>query len=402
MAAGNPELELKRLGKLLTRGLPKLLLVYGESEFFRQQAMELVMAALPADGDVRSLDAVELRAGGGGGGDDDSDDDDAGDDAERGSADAGIAACPELQDLRGGGLFAKSAVLVVRRGKNWWNRHVATLASQLDRFSAGSACVIEADKLDKRKKVAANLVKATTEAGAAFEFRNLYELPYNRDEGLAGGELVKWLHGRAQQLGVALSDDAACLLVSQVASNPGELLAELHRVRDQLGADPRRPPLQPADLRGKLSVGFESTPFEFAEAVLDRDKAKALRSLQAMFARGVRDKSGKAMDSGGLLPFTTNWLFRSLAALYEGRLLMAAGTPERDVPALVGVRQFAQRFAEQLRRNDVPNLERGLLALQACQRQSRTLGEDGQVLLERFLLQWFDGAPIPEPEDSEA
>jgi hypothetical protein len=108
------------------------------------------------------------------------------------------------------------------------------------------------------------------------------------------------------------------------------------------------------------------------------------------------------MDGGGLLPFTTNWLFRSIAALYEGRLLMASGTPERDVPALVGVRQFQQRFAAQLRKSDVATLERGLLALQACQRASRTTGEDGDVLLERFLSQWFDGAPIPDAEEFSA
>lgn len=398
MAVSNPEVELRRLAKLVERGLPKVLLVFGESDFFRSQAMEKVMAALPADGDVRTLDAVEMRGGGGGG---DADDDDEADDAGDGG-DAGIADCPELLDLRGGGLFAKSAVLVIRRGKNWWKKHVATLAAQVDKFSAGSALVLEADKLDKRKKVAAGLVKAAAEQGAAFEFRNLYELPYNRDEGLAGGELVQWLLGRAKGLGTALTDEAACLLVTQVGAQPAELLAELHRLRDQLGADPKRPPLAPADLRGKLTVAFESTPFEFAEAVLDRDKPRAHRSLQAMFARGVRDKSGKAMDSGGLLPFTTNWLFRSIAALYEGRLLMASGTPERDVPALVGVRQFQQRFAAQLRKSDVATLERGLLALQACQRASRTTGEDGDVLLERFLSQWFDGAPIPEAEEFSA
>src|SRR5690606_79460 len=116
---------------------------------------------------------------------------------------------------------------------------------------------------------------------------------------LAGGEVVRWLLARSRRLGVGLTAEAACLLVAQVGSSLAELLAELGRLRDQLGADSKRAPLGPRDLQGKLTVGFESTPFELAEAVLEGDKRRALRSVQAMFARGVRDRGGKTMDVGG-------------------------------------------------------------------------------------------------------
>lgn len=397
MALPPPDNELLRLGKLLSNGLPRLVLVTGTNGFFRAEAMESILAVVPKDVELRILDAVDQRGGGADEEDDDEGegDDDAGDDAEQ-----GLAACPELLDLRGGGLFVKTAVLVVRRGKNWWKRHVATLAAQLPRFSPGSCLVIEADKLDKRKKVAQTLVKDTTAAGGFFEFRDLYETGFGTRD-LAGGEVVRWLLARSRRLGVGLTAEAACLLVAQVGSSLAELLAELGRLRDQLGADSKRAPLGPRDLQGKLTVGFESTPFELAEAVLEGDKRRALRSVQAMFARGVRDRGGKTMDVGGLLPFATSWLFRSIAVVYEARLLMATGVSERDVAGQVGVRQFVPRFLEQLRQNDVPRLERGLLALHACQRASRTLGEEPQVLLERFLSQWFDAAPIPRAEDFE-
>src|SRR5690606_17381812 len=160
--------------------------------------------------ELRILDAVDQRGGGADEEDDDEGegDDDAGDDAEQ-----GLAACPELLDLRGGGLFVKTAVLVVRRGKNWWKRHVATLAAQLPRFSPGPGLVIEADKLDKRKKVAQTLVKDTTAAGGFFEFRDLYEAGFGTRD-LAGGEVVRWLLARSRRLGVGLTAEAACLLVA--------------------------------------------------------------------------------------------------------------------------------------------------------------------------------------------
>jgi hypothetical protein len=61
--------------------------------------------------------------------------------------------------------------------------------------------------------------------------------------------------------------------------------------------------------------------------------------------------------------------------------------------------QFADRFVANVRRHGQPRLRRGLEALHACQRQSRLTGEDPDALLERFLAQWFDGAPIPSAED---
>ena len=159
--------------------------------------------------------------------------------------------------------------------------------------------------------------------------------------------------------------------------------------------------LAPKDLAGKLTVSFESTPFEFAEAVLGGDRRAAQRSLSAMFARGVKQQDGKAMDSGGVLPFTTSWLFRQIGVTYEGRILLDAGTSKRAIPSRCGVRQFADRFLEQVTKNDQPQLQRGITALHAALRKSRLTGEDGEALLERFLAQWFDGAPIETAEELE-
>ena len=149
------------------------------------------------------------------------------------------------------------------------------------------------------------------------------------------------------------------------------------------------------ELRGKLSIAFESTPFELAEAVLGGNRRRAARSLRAMFDRGVRQRDGKVMDQGGLFPFATSWLFGAIAQVYEGRLLLDSGSSLRDVPGQVGVRGFVDRYQEQVRHNDLEQLERGLLAILACQREQRQSGEDYDVLLERFLDRWFDGTAIP-------
>ena len=118
-----------------------------------------------------------------------------------------------------------------------------------------------------------------------------------------------------------------------------------------------------------------------------------------MFERGVRSKDGKAMDSGGVFPFATSWLYNQMATSLEGRQLADSGVAPRDVAARLGIYQFGDRFAERVQRLPQDKLRRGLLALHNCQRGSRLTGEDPDVLLERFLAQWFDGVPIPTAED---
>jgi hypothetical protein len=130
--------------------------------------------------------------------------------------------------------------------------------------------------------------------------------------------------------------------------------------------------------------------------VLGEDRQTAWRSLKAMFARGVRQRDGgKQMDEGGVLPFTTSWLYGQLATLYEGRVMLDQGVPLRDLASRVGVRQFADRFVAQVRQHDLGRLRQGLLALHACQRRSRLTGEDPELLLERFLVEWFGHVPAP-------
>lgn len=404
MAVPNPEVEVQRLAKLLPKGLPPVLLITGLADFFRTEAVDLVLAAMPKDVELRVIDAVDERGGGGGGGEAEETGDDDAADAEDGSgADgaAGLASCPELQDLRGGGLFAKRAFVVVRRGAGWWKKHGATVAAQMARFGKGCGLVVEASKLDKRKKVVATLVKQLAEAGAVFEFRDLYDQPFDRSRSPLEGELCKWVVGRAAKLSVPLQPDAAWLVVSQVGKSLSELLAELQRLRDQVGEAPKKP-LSPADLRGKLTTSFASTPFEFAEAVLGGDRRAAFRSLRAMFERGVKQKDGRAMDTGGLLPFVTSWLFQQMAVTFEGRQLLESGVSPRDLPERLGVRFFGDRVVAQVQQSSLAKLRRGFLALHSCQRLSRTTSEEPDALLERFLLQWFDGASIPTAEDLEA
>lgn len=392
MAVPHPQKELDRALKLAGGPLPPVVVLSGASAWFRGQAVDALHKAVPAATELVTVDGQGTSARGV------RDDGDAAGDDDETEADAGsAAACPDLEPLRGGGLFARTAVVVVRRGDRWLKRYAAAVAAMLPRIQKGSTLVVEAQKLDKRTKFA----KSLQEGGAVFEFRELYETPFGRPDRLLEGELVEWVLTRARALGVPLHPEAALLLVMQVGKAPGELLAELEQLAVRVGPDAKRRPLQPDDLRGKLTTSFESTPFELAEAVLGGDRRRALRSLRAMFDRGVKQRDGKSMDQAGLFPFATSWLFSSIGQILEGRLLLDGGTALRDVAARAGVHMFQERFADQVRRNDRRQLEHGLLALLSCQREKRLTGEDDDVLLERFLSRWFDRLPVPAAQELE-
>jgi DNA polymerase III delta subunit len=361
MAAPNPERELGRLAKLLEAlpdGQPhRCIVIAGASEFFRAAAVDAVLARIPEDHDRRTIDGEADRDTDG----------------------------RELMGLRGGNLFGGGSVLVVRRGDPWLKRHGAGLASALASIAPGCGLLLELCKLDKRTKLARKL----GEVGELFDFRELYSEPYDRSRSPLEAEMVGWIEQRSRRLGCPLTAEAAFVLMSTVGTKPAELAQELSRLRDRLGEATGKRRLTPEDLRGKLTCSFESTPFEFAEAVLALDRRRALRALTAMYRRGARSRDGGTMDAAGLYPFITSWLYQSLSQVREGCLLLDQGHPLSKIPGLVGVRVFVDRFLAQVQQNQSGRLARGLKQLVQCQRELRTTGEDPQLLLERFLSRYL-------------
>lgn len=353
MAAPSPERELQRLRRTLAEALPQVVVLMGPSRFFRGEAFEAARAALPGDVDVRTLEGEEVTDG------------------------------KELLDLRGGTLFGKGAWLAVRRGDGWLARHGERLLRALETLAPGCGLLLEVVKLDRRTRIA----KALAAHGEIFEFRDLYAEPYDRTRSPLESELIGWLVARARAMGLTLRPEAALLLVTVVGKEPGLLLADLRRLGDQL-EDPKTPITEEV-LRGRLISSFGSTPFELAEAVLAGDRRRATRSVEAMFQRGAPGRDGATVDRAGVLPFATSWLYRSLARVYEARVLLDEGVALEDIPGRLGVRTFVERFLAQVRTNTRGRLERGLVWLVEMQRRQRTGGEDPAWAMHRFLARWF-------------
>ena len=353
MAVPNPDRELTRMQRDLKSGLAPCTVIAGVSEFFRQEAFDLAFAAAPGDVDLRTVD-----------GDRDTDG-------------------RELDGLRGGNLFGKGTVLTIRRGEAWLKKNGEGLLAVLDSIGGGCGILLEIKKLDKRTKIAKALVKS----GQIYEFRDLYTEPYDRSRSPLDAEMVGWIVSRSRAMKCPLTPESAYLVMSSVGTRPSELVEELQRLAVAVGGSKKA--LAPADLAGKLTCSFESTPFEFADGLLEYDRGRATRSLTAMYERGAQGRDGAKIDQGGLFPFITSWLYQSLAQLHEGRQLVDQGIQLRDVPGRLGIRVFVDRFLGHLKRNPTARVERGLALLHRAQRELRTTGEDPHYLLLRFLSRYF-------------
>ena len=329
-----------------------MILISGPSQFFRDEAVELALATVPAEADLRRIDGGESSDG------------------------------RELHDLQGASLFGSGTWLCVRRGEGWVSSHGEAIAGLLPKIAEGCGLVLEVQKLDKRTKVG----KGIAQQAASFEFRELYAEPFDRSRSPLEAELVRWLVQRARRQRVMLTPEAAFLVVSTVGKDPAELVAELGRLAQRL---PQGRPIAAEDLRGALTVSFESTPFEFADALLAFDRRRAMRSLEAMFDRGIRGRDGKGMEAGGMFPFVTSWLWNAFMSAHHGRCLLDDGVRADRVAAEAGVRTFVDRFRAQVEGNPERRLRHGLTSILAAQRELRSSGEEPRAILERFVARYF-------------
>ena len=191
MAIPNPERELARLDADTKQGLPACIVLLGPSSFFRTRAFDRVIAKVDPKAELKVQDGTQKSEG------------------------------KELGLLRGGGLFARSSCVAVRRAEDWLAAFGDALLLIVPKIARGTTLVLEAQKLDGRTK----LGKLLAEAGARYEFRDLYAEPYDARSSPLETELVTWLVQKSKAKRTPISAEAAFTMMSVVGKDPQELLA---------------------------------------------------------------------------------------------------------------------------------------------------------------------------------
>jgi DNA polymerase III delta subunit len=356
MAAPNPAKEWKRLEALLGSGkLPKVFVILGQDAWFRGQALALVRKGLP-EGEAGGENQVEL------------------DGLDRESL-SHERIQDFLMDLGMANLFGGGKILIVRNASKWVTQAGKSLLSVLERMAPGNSLVIEAERLDGRSSIARKLKKE----GAWFEFRRLYDRPFG-NRPAQGAELVQWVQEHSRTKGLRLDPSSALFLTEVCGSDPGILDGELTRLAGLV--ESKNP--SPKEMREVLTLAFESTQFEFVEALLNKDLARVLRSLRALETQGLRDRDGKRLEVGAVFPMVTSWLSTTLEKGFVALRQREEGRSLEEVIQEHGG-YFKERFASWFRKNDRGSLERIQAALVRAETRLRSMGEDPMILLEQML-----------------
>jgi DNA polymerase III subunit delta len=152
--------------------------------------------------------------------------------------------------------------------ERWRERQLEAVAAALGEIPPDLTVVLIA-----RAKAPAKLVRAVESAsGAVHEF----EAPKAR-------EMPRALVGEAKRLGFALEPAAARLLVDRMGANPLRLQRELERLALWAGAEE---PVAAADLEAMIADTSEAAVWALADALLERDPAKALRIGEQLISQG--------------------------------------------------------------------------------------------------------------------
>jgi len=356
VAAPNPLKEWNRLRALLRSGeFPKIFVILGQDPWFRGRALDLVRRTLPGGADGGE-GRVEL------------------DGLDRESLNREMVQ-NFLMDLGMSDLFGGGKVLIVRNASKWMTQYGKSLLSILDHMALGNSLILEAERLDGRSSVARKLKKES----AWFEFRRLYDRPFGNRPPHAS-ELVQWVQEHGRSKGLQLDPHSALYLTEVCGPSLGILDGELTRLAGLV--ETKNP--TPGEMRSILTTAFESTQFEFVEALLEKDLVRGLRSLRAMETQGLRDRDGKRMDGGAVFPMVTAWLSSTLEKGFAALSQREEGRSFEEVVQEHGG-YFKERFASWFRKHDRRSLERIQAALVRAEQRLRSMGEEPIVLLEQML-----------------
>jgi DNA polymerase-3 subunit delta len=192
----------------------------------------------------------------------------------------------------------------------------------------------------------------------------------SRESAVKPWELPKWVAARAADLGLTLDARAARALVAQVGERQQRLLRELEKLSLELGPG-ARPSV--ADIEQRAAQSAERRVWSLADALVARDRARAVGLLLALRAQGER------------LPSLLYWAAQRLRLALDVASRLAAGESQAAVRR--GLRmppKAAERFVSDVGGTDPERLRAALEAIAQLEVDSRgggTLEEDTAALL---------------------
>jgi DNA polymerase III subunit delta len=254
-------------------------------------------------------------------------------------------------------MFADRRVVLVKKGGDLSAAAMEILLSYLQDPCPQTCLVLQAEKVDGRKKFFAEFKKR----GESVEFKRPYENqlgPYVRDEVRASGKKI--------------DAAAADLLAYLVGSNLQELVSQIEKLciycgkKETIGVD---------DVKAIVSDTKVESVFEFTDALGSKDLSKALRMLTTL----IQDGEAPLRILGAVA--------RHYRQLWQVRELLDRRLSSGDIAKTAGINPyFLKKVTEQARNYEVSELKQIFERMLELDQAFKSGGIE-DALFERFVIQ---------------
>lgn len=254
-------------------------------------------------------------------------------------------------------MFADRRLVLVKRAGDLSAAALEVLTACVADPSPGTCLVLVGEKIDQRKKFFQEIKKR----GELVECKRPYE-----------NQLAPFIREEARGLGKRIEPAAAEMLVYLAGNNLSELVAQLEKVATFVGA---RDTVTVADVREVVSDTKVESVFDLANALGERDLAKALRSLSTILRDGEAPLMLLAM------------IARHFRQLWRVRELAARKVPSQDIARVTGINPyFLKGVTDQARKFTVADLVAVFEALYAADLALKGGGGKPSLTMERLVM----------------
>ncbi|MBX2989164.1 MAG: DNA polymerase III subunit delta [Bdellovibrionaceae bacterium] len=268
-------------------------------------------------------------------------------------------------------MMAPRRLVILREAQELNDKEWAELEPLLQTPVDSTVFVVMASRVDKRKRP----MRLLMDKAQAVEFKKPYE-----------NQIPSWIRYIAGSLALEMSDEAVHLLHKLVGHHLTEIEAELKKLGDYVGEGRRRIEVQ--DVAAAVSRTKEENVFDFARAVGENNRVKALEQLVRLLDQGQNEIGIIALVARHVRVLMT--IKKGLdEGLYGAKLAHFAQVPP----------YFLDQYLEQARLWTARKLEQTLVVLAETDRALKSSPLSSHIWLENMILKTCSGGLATVPAE---
>jgi len=299
-----------------------------------------------------------------------------------------------LEELGTRPLMGGCKMVIVRQGDDFLKKKKDLILEILDHPKSFSRLVLLARTFGPgRSKVQVRL--QALRACLRFSRPADKVAPWKRGRREEDTDLNRWVEGRARQKSLRLAPGVAAALTRRTGSSLEELDSILERWK--LMHESGMPvPLEAVEALGPRHGDSDS--FSLVDAVMRRDRRRALEILTCLFEAGMVMKSKRILKVGDMIPLLTSVFLGKLRQTARARRLLSSGLGRESLESELGVKSFLiAQVVETAGRFSDEELRFGIHRLLEADRDLKFRKTNPKEVLVDLILDVIRGGPAPYP-----